>query len=487
MTSSDAATLQTKDNPFLNLSYEKALASLGNDYYDPVDAATFPLHILRFRNDDLLPLLGLSPSEVSDRDFIDAFGKFIGGGPFLALRYHGYQFGAYNSRLGDGRGFLYGQIRGTDGRLYDFGTKGSGTTPYSRHADGRLTLKGGVREVLAGEALHHLGVNTSRCLSLVETGEQLLRNDEPSPTRSCVMVRMSHSHIRFGTFERLHHIGRDDLVAKLLDHTIATYYPHLQDREDSYQQFYTELVQRTAELAAQWMVAGFCHGVLNTDNMSITGESFDYGPYAFIDTYNPRFTAAYFDFGGRYCFGNQPRVCRFNLDMLQRPLSMVIPTADMEAGLAQFDEHFNNTYRKLMLQRLGFDEKQIPIDLANDMWQATLDLLLETEIEYHEFFRQLRHQFSPSWRDSSPQQMQASMESVFANATSTETIQPWFERYHHLLQFVSGDELDAIADRLQKYNREVPLLRSRIEQVWEAIANEDNWEPFYQLLQQLRW
>jgi uncharacterized protein YdiU (UPF0061 family) len=121
------------------------------------------------------------------------------------------------------------------------------------------------------------------------------------------------------------------------------------------------------------------------------------------------------------------------------------------------------------------------------MWQATLDLLLETEIEYHEFFRQLRHQFSPSWRDSSPQQMQASMESVFANATSTETIQPWFERYHHLLQFVSGDELDAIADRLQKYNREVPLLRSRIEQVWEAIANEDNWEPFYQLLQQLRW
>lgn len=486
MTLSDAATAPTQNNPFLALPYERALESLGNDYYDRVEAAKFPLHILRFRNDDLLPLLGLSPSEISDRDFIDAFGKFLGNGPFLALRYHGYQFGAYNPRLGDGRGFLYGQIRGTDTRLYDLGTKGSGTTPYSRHADGRLTLKGGVREVLAAEALRYLGVNTSRCLSLVETGEQLLRHDEPSPTRSCVMVRMSHSHIRFGTFERLHHIGRDDLVAKLLDHTIAEYYQHLQNKEDRYQQFYAELVRRTAELAAQWMAAGFCHGVLNTDNMSITGESFDYGPYGFIESYNPGFIAAYFDYAGRYCFGNQPRICRFNLDMLQRPLSMVMPQADLEAGLAPFDDHFNDTYRSLMLRRLGFDQKQIPMDLANDMLQATLDLLLATKVNYHEFFRQLRHQFSPAWRDGSPQEIQASMEAVFADA-ATETIQPWFERYHHLLQFVSGDELEAIADRLKTYNREVPLLRSRIEQVWEAIANEDNWEPFYQLLQQLRW
>ncbi|WP_071516541.1 YdiU family protein [Geitlerinema sp. PCC 9228] len=485
MTLPETAPPTTQNNPFLILPYEKALESLGDDYYDRVEAATFPVHILRFRNDDLLPWLGLSPSVVSDRDFIEAFGQFIGDRPFLALRYHGYQFGAYNSRLGDGRGFLYGQIRGTDGRLYDLGTKGSGTTPYSRHADGRLTLKGGVREVLAGEALHHLGVNTSRCLSLVETGEQLLRSDEPSPTRSCVMVRMSHSHIRFGTFERLHHMGRGDLVAKLLDHVIAEYYPHLQQYEDRYQQFYAELVQRTAKLAAQWMAAGFCHGVLNTDNMSITGESFDYGPYAFIETYNPRYIAAYFDYGGRYCFGNQPRACRFNLDMLQRPLSMAIPTADMEAGLAQFDDGFNDAYRRLMLRRLGFDQKQLPIDLANEMLQVTLDMLWETQVGYQEFFRQLRYQFSPKWREASPQQIQTSLEPMFAGGNAAETMSTWCERYHHLLQFVSGEELEAIAERLKAYNREVPLLRSRIEEVWEAIANEDNWEPFYQLLQQL--
>ncbi|NET58738.1 MAG: YdiU family protein, partial [Symploca sp. SIO2E6] len=174
---------------FLSLEYEPALESLGTDYFDEVVAAEFPGHILRFRNDQLLPKIGLEPAEVQDADFIQAFGKFVGVRPFLALRYHGYQFGEYNSRLGDGRGFLYGQIRGNDGKLYDFGTKGSGTTPYSRNADGRLTLKGGVREVLAAEALHYLGVRTSRCLSLIETGESLWRGDEPSPTRSSVMVR----------------------------------------------------------------------------------------------------------------------------------------------------------------------------------------------------------------------------------------------------------------------------------------------------------
>ena len=168
----------TNSNPLLSLRYEPMLEDLGDDYYDLVAAAEFPAQILRFRNDRLLPLLGLEVDAVTDVDFIEAFGKFIGVRPFLALRYHGYQFGAYNPFLGDGRGFIYGQVRGKDGSLYDLGTKGSGRTPYSRTADGRLTLKGGVREVLAAEALHQLGVNTSRCLSLIETGESLWRGDE---------------------------------------------------------------------------------------------------------------------------------------------------------------------------------------------------------------------------------------------------------------------------------------------------------------------
>jgi len=199
-------------NPLLSLAYLPVIEALGDEYYDVVAAAEFPQHMLRFRNDDILQQLGLDPADVEDEHFIEAFGKFSGREPFLALRYHGYQFGEYNPFLGDGRGFLYGQVQGKDGEIYDFGTKGSGTTPYSRGGDGRLTLKGGVREVLAAEALHALGVNTSRTLSLIETGESLWRGDEPSPTRSSVMVRFSKSHIRFGTFERFEYHNQPDPI-----------------------------------------------------------------------------------------------------------------------------------------------------------------------------------------------------------------------------------------------------------------------------------
>lgn len=175
MTLAETANNKNSSNPFLTLNYEPALESLGDDYYDEVTAAEFPQHIRRWRNDALLPRLGLNPQFVTDEDFIVAFGKFEGQKPLLALRYHGYQFGQYNPQLGDGRGFLYGQVRGDDGELYDFGTKGSGRTPYSRGGDGMLTLKGGVREVLAAEALHQMGVHTSRCLSMIETGIPLWR------------------------------------------------------------------------------------------------------------------------------------------------------------------------------------------------------------------------------------------------------------------------------------------------------------------------
>ena len=397
-------------NPFHQLPYETALEALGEDFYDPVSAAKFPEHKLRWRNDALLPCLGLGPEAVSDRHFIAAFSNFDGPQSCLALRYHGYQFGEYNPRLGDGRGFLYGQVRGVDGELYDFGTKGSGPTPYSRGGDGRLTLKGGVREVLAAEALHQLGVSTSRCLSLVETGESLWRGDEPSPTRSSVMIRFSRSHIRFGTFERLHHIHRPDLARQLLDHVISIYYPDLDgfpdnsDSEDAkhdlYSQFYLVLVERVAQLAAQWMVAGFCHGVLNTDNMSITGESFDYGPYAFIETYDPKFTAAYFDYWGRYQFGNQATICRLNLEVLQKSLAEMIPPGEMEVALAQFDSLYAAHYRQLMLAKLGLEPLQLPLVEAVELVRTTVKLLEVSPIRYQVFFQQLTEEFSPSWCES---------------------------------------------------------------------------------------
>jgi serine/tyrosine/threonine adenylyltransferase len=469
--------MATSLNPLLNLKYEPMMENLGDDYYDIVAAADFPSHFLRYRSDRLLPLLGLKPELVTDGDFIAAFGQFSGVRPFLALRYHGYQFGAYNPFLGDGRGFLYGQVRGVDGNLYDLGTKGSGRTPYSRSADGRLTLKGGVREVLAGEALHQLGVNTSRCLSLIETGEALWRGDEPSPTRSSVMVRLSKSHIRFGTLERLHYLQRRDLISKLLDSAIALYYPDVPDDEDKYNQFYAQLVVRVAQLAAQWMAAGFCHGVLNTDNMSIAGESFDYGPYAFIPTYNARFTAAYFDYGGRYSYGNQPYICRFNLELLQKPLAMITEQSSLEIGLAQFDYYYQQHYQQLMLKKLGF-EADLGI-IAQELFTQTINLLRDTDISYHGFFAELAQGFDCRWREE--------RELILAKATfSPQVPDSWRNIYHQCLNQISPGKMPEISDRLKIHNPQTALLRPVIESVWRSISEENDWQPWTNLLNELQ-
>ncbi len=467
-------------NPFFRLNYEPALEFLGDDYFDRVAAAEFPQHILRFRNNQLLPKLGLDPKVVTDADFIGAFGQFQAQQPCLALRYHGYQFGEYNPRLGDGRGFLYGQVRGTDGELYDFGTKGSGTTPYSRGGDGRLTLKGGMREVLAAEALHHLGVLTSRCLSLIETGEALWRGDEPSPTRSSVMVRFSRSHIRFGTFERLHYLKRQDLIQKLLDHVIEQYYPTLVKAADRYARFYAELVKRVAELAAQWMAVGFCHAVLNTDNMSITGESFDYGPYAFITTYDPNFAAAYFDYYGRYSYGNQPGICRLNLEMLQQPLEAVIPVSDMQAGLGKFADCYDAAYRQRMLHKLGFD--QVPRPEGDELLRLTIQLLMDTQVGYHPFFLELTQQFDFSWRE----QGDRILDQTTLVSTIESALESWRQVYHRILLSLPESEMERIGQRLHQTNPAMVLLRPEIEAVWEKITREDDWRPFYNLVQRVQ-
>jgi serine/tyrosine/threonine adenylyltransferase len=469
-------------NPLLSLHYEPALESLGDDYYDEVTAAEYPQHILRWRNDALLPHLGLNPADTTDEHFCQAFGKFEGRKPLLALRYHGYQFGEYNPNLGDGRGFLYGQVRGTNGELYDFGTKGSGRTPYSRGGDGMLTLKGGVREVLAAEMLHRMGVRTSRCLSLVETGLDLWRGDEPSPTRSSVMIRMSKSHIRFGTFERLNYFQRPDLIKKLLNHVIDTYYSHLSNEQEKYALFYAELVQRVAEVAAQWMASGFCHAVLNTDNMSITGESFDYGPYAFIPNFDPQFTAAYFDHYGRYSYGNQPGICKLNLELLQRPLAAAIRTNEMETSLSKFEEYYDAEYRRLMLRKLGFE--QLDNQELEEFVRATLRFLNSYPVSYHHFFADIAETFSSKWRDDATYILNDS--EIGQSLGASDLFVNWSGIYHRILSNLLPSDIENIAQILRRYNPKTVILRPVIESVWESIAQEDNWIPFDDLVKEIQ-
>ncbi|HET9639857.1 MAG TPA: YdiU family protein [Allosphingosinicella sp.] len=333
---------------------DPAILELGDAFYDPVEAADFPQTRLRFRNDRWAPSVGLA--DLTDSEWIRHFGRFE---PLpdnlakpLALRYHGHQFRVYNPDIGDGRGFLFAQLRDGDGRLLDLGTKGSGQTPYSRFGDGRLTLKGGVREVLATEMLEALGVETSKSFSLIETGEALERNDEPSPTRSAVLVRLQHSHIRIGTFQRLAYFQETENLAKLTDYCLRHYYGE-EGGEDAPARLLANVAREAAGLAASYIAAGFVHGVLNSDNIAITAQSFDYGPWRFTPFWDGHFTAAYFDHAGLYSFGRQPEAIHW--DVLQLAVSLrAIAEADvLNPSLDAFPGEFQRRLIAAIFDRLG--------------------------------------------------------------------------------------------------------------------------------------
>lgn len=336
-----------------------AHARLGLRFFQPVKPAAFPRHIVRFRNDAHAWRLGLD--HLDDDDWSAHFARFqplpdSHPGP-LALAYHGHQFQHYNPDLGDGRGFLFAQcIEPQSGRLLDLGTKGSGRTPWSRGGDGRLTLKGAVREILATEMLEALGVDTSKTFSVVETGEALTRGDEPSPTRSAVLVRLSHGHLRIGSFQRQAHLGDVQALETLVRYAAAHYFKDL-DADASIKQLAVDLLRRvaqnTAATAADWMAAGFVHGVLNTDNINITGESFDYGPWRFLPHLDPDFTAAYFDDFGLYAYGRQPGAVAWNLDRLAESLAALAPMTQLARAVEAYEPAYDRALYAAMARRLG--------------------------------------------------------------------------------------------------------------------------------------
>jgi len=341
---------------------------------DPVEAADFPLHTTRWRNGRWAAGVGLEA--LSDEGWTAHFGRFE---PLadnlprpLALRYHGHQFQVYNPDIGDGRGFLFAQLRDADGRLLDLGTKGSGQTPWSRFGDGRLTLKGAVREILATEMLEALGVYTSKTFSVIETGEQLVRNDEPSPTRAAVLVRLSHGHIRIGSFQRLLALDEKDHMAALVDYCLAQFPgetdPSAVDQAPSSDvpavRLMHQVVERLADLAAAYMVAGFVHGVLNTDNMNVTGESFDYGPWRWLPRFDPGFTAAYFDQQGLYAYGRQPSAIHWNCAQLAGALRLIAPEDALIAALDRFAALYRAALARRFCWRLGVEEAGEEADLA---------------------------------------------------------------------------------------------------------------------------
>jgi uncharacterized protein YdiU (UPF0061 family) len=437
-------------------------AQLGPEFADPVAPADFPQHLLRRRNQAWAARIGLDT--LSDEEWIAHMARFAplpaNMNPPLAMRYHGHQFRTYNPDLGDGRGFLFAQLRDSAGRLLDLGTKGSGQTPYSRRGDGRLTLKGGVREVLAAEMLEALGVYTSKALSLVETGEALVRGDEPSPTRASVLVRLSHSHIRFGTFQRLAFHERPDLMRTLIEHVSAAYYPNHADPAA----LFGAIVEANARLAASWMAAGFVHGVLNTDNLNVTGESFDYGPWRFLPVSDPAFTAAYFDETGLYSFGRQPEAAAWALAQLGGALALVAAQKDLEAALAKFAPAFQAALADRLFARLKLSPRNRETDLA--FIQAMFDWLSESRAGWDQFFH--------DWIGADAARAGESPQAALYAAPAFAPIRAGLE--------ARGQ--GAPSHSYFQRPRPVSLVIEEVEAVWAHIAGQD-WGPFEAKLAQI--
>ncbi|WP_448664889.1 protein adenylyltransferase SelO family protein [Sphingomonas sp. CJ20] len=443
----------------MDFTPQQAILELGDAFYDRVQPARFPQTILRYRNDRAAAEVGLE--SLSDDQWLAHFAQFAplpGSLPApLALRYHGHQFRVYNPEIGDGRGFLFAQMTDVQGRLMDLGTKGSGQTPHSRFGDGRLTLKGGVREILATEMLEALGVETSRTFSLVETGEELHRGDEPSPTRSAVLVRLSHGHIRIGTFQRLAHLQDTEGLAALTAYVLRHYYGETAG-DDAPARLLGHVAARTARMAARFMAAGFVHGVLNSDNINVSGESFDYGPWRFAPHWDTGFTAAYFDQSGLYAFGRQPEAIYWDVMQLASSLRLIAEEAPLVAALDGFPAAFHDELRAAMLWRLGVVPQGEERDTA----------LVQT----------LQH-------------------TLAATAMSLDRF--YFDTFGGQLPADYGPEFDALRQQLGGYaprsSRDHPywsdanpcaMLIDEVEALWAPIAERDDWAPLYAKVAEIR-
>lgn len=452
---------------------------LGNDFYDEVAPASFPKAVLRYRNQAAAQEVALEAlSETAWAEHF-AFFKPLPGNiqKPLALRYHGHQFQVYNPDLGDGRGFLFAQIK-TSQRLYDLGTKGSGQTPYSRRGDGRLTLKGAFREILATELLESYGVHTSRTFSVFETGESLERHDEPSPTRAAVLVRLNHSHIRYGSFQRLAYLQQKENLEKLLAYTVRHYYVDLTPYSGTElaEKFLKAVSFKATETLAQWMMAGFVHGVLNTDNMNITGESFDYGPYRFLPHYDPNFTAAYFDHSGLYAFGRQPTTVFWNLHQLGAALKSTYPDLNIDAALEEFPDNFNFQIQQGLLRRLNlknpFTEPQDAAELNSQLLTHLFSFMNTEKTHFEQTFFDLHSGIQESRLQNSPQK------EVYERAS--------FKELRQVLSQYSVASKEKKDHPYFKKNQACSLLIDEIEALWKKIAERDDWSEFERKLQEIR-
>ncbi|WP_275285841.1 protein adenylyltransferase SelO [Halomonas elongata] len=391
----------------------------------------------------------------------------------VAMAYAGHQFGNFVPQLGDGRALLLGEVIDRQGRSRDIQLKGSGRTPFSRGGDGRAPLGPVLREYLVSEAMQALGIPTTRALAAVTTGERVFRR---IPEPGAVLTRVASSHLRVGTFQYFAARGDTEAVRLLADEAIARHYPHLADRTDDGERYLALLdavAERQAELVARWMGVGFIHGVMNTDNTAISGETIDYGPCAFMDTFDPRTVYSSIDEQGRYAYVNQPVIIQWNLARFAETL---VPLIDSDGERAveratpiirDVSERFEARWREVMRAKLGLATEE---DGDGELAQALLDAMRTGRADFHLAFRHL----------ADAVESQAEAPRLLEIFETTEELETWLPRWHERLgrESVSNDE---IVTRLNAAN---PAVVPRNHRVAEAIAaaEEDDFGPFEALL-----
>ncbi|WJD48321.1 protein adenylyltransferase SelO [Enterobacter sp. PGRG2] len=340
---------------------------------------------LVWHNEPLAETLGIPASLFTTTQGAGVWGgeALLPGMSPLAQVYSGHQFGVWAGQLGDGRGILLGEQLLADGTTRDWHLKGAGLTPYSRMGDGRAVLRSTIRESLASEAMHYLGIPTTRALSIVTSDTPVRRE---TVEQGAMMIRIAQSHVRFGHFEHFYYRREPEKVQKLADFVIRHYWPQLQDEADKYALWFNDVVSRTASLIARWQAVGFAHGVMNTDNMSILGLTIDYGPYGFLDDYQPGYICNHSDYQGRYRFDNQPGVGLWNLQKLAQTLSPFIAVEVLNQALENYQQVLLREYGALMRSKLGFTTEQKG---DNEILNRLFALMAREGSDYTRTFRML--------------------------------------------------------------------------------------------------
>ena len=429
-------------------------------FYQRVNPMGFPNpHLVSF-NPAAGELIDLDPGEAQRPEFAEYFtgAKLLPGSEPLAMLYAGHQFGHYVPQLGDGRAILLGEVRNQKGEKWDLHLKGAGLTRYSRDGDGRAVLRSTIREYLCGEALHGLGIPTTRSLCII-SGEEIVLRELPEP--GAMLVRMAPSHVRFGNFEVFFYRRQHEHLKILADYVIQYYFPHLVEAHDRYARLLQEVAVQTGELIAQWQAVGWAHGVMNTDNMSILGLTLDYGPYGFMEQYDPAFICNHSDHHGRYSFRNQPDIGYWNIRALAQALSPLVEQSDLLKAPEFFEKAMIQRYAELMREKLGLIESHAGDDkLLTDL----LNLMHSSRVDYTSFFRSL----SAFQVDS-----QAPHSELRDQFLHREAFDDWTVRYRERLQAEKSQD----AERKRRMDRVNPkyVLRNHLAQkaISQATQHKD--------------